>query len=71
MNNLFHSYTPFVDLYAYIIPSIQYFRIVTYIILYYHKKFGHHLGTKMEEIRIVLSIFISKKVSIYCGFQAA
>lgn len=47
----------------------MFFLISARIVLYHHRKSGHHLDTKVAKIIIVLSILICEKVSICNAFH--
>ncbi len=47
------------------------FLISARIVLYRHRKSGHHLGAKTAKIIVALSALICKKVSICKGFRSS
>lgn len=47
------------------------FLISAHIVLYRHRKSGHHLGTKASKIIAVISVLMSEKVCIYRDFHSS
>ena len=50
---------------------VCFFLISARIVLYHHRKSGHHLGTKASKIIVLLYASMCKKVSVYNGFHSS